>query len=144
MKFKHGRLPEANIQAELYSECKKNGIRCYLEYKSSRNGIKGCKFDAVITVGDEIIAIIEVKSVSPHNRESRAASWRQGKQYLKYKQFGLPIIRVSGFSEIPGAIEQIKTLIDAQKKGDYGANRGYSERQPTIEELQASVDRLKG
>ncbi len=112
MKFiKPKRIAHANIQAEIYRQCKKNKIRCYLEYpfnRTERNGGQSPRADVVIiNKRDEIVAIIEVKSYSK-NRAKRPHNWKTP-QIGRYRKLGLPIF-------ITGRMEKIQELMDGLKQ----------------------------
>jgi hypothetical protein len=110
LEFKPRRLSETNIQAEIYRQCKANGIECFLEYRSYWNGIRGCRFDAVIVKDGMITTIIEVKSVRPHRLEQRRESWKVSKQHKRYSQFGLPVYLVRCMDDVPPLISSLKTV----------------------------------
>jgi nicotinate-nucleotide pyrophosphorylase len=108
MKIKYKRLPEANIQAEIYHVCKKNGIGCLLEYK-----IDNCRFDVVLfdTGTQEIYAIIEVKSFKYHTNKAWSGN-EDTKQMRKYKTYGLPVYIIGRMEHVS---KTVKMIVDKNK-----------------------------
>jgi hypothetical protein len=99
MKFNpNNRLPEANIQAEFYHQCKLNNIKCYLHYK-----IDHSVFDAIIIKDNTIIKIIEFKSYVT-NRDGKINT----KQLKKYSQYGIPIVLITRLWQIQNVIDSLK------------------------------------
>ena len=100
LRFRRKRIPEANIQAEFYRQCKNNGINVCLEYRFS-----GCRFDAVVYDQNKFIHfIVEVKSYTDPNKKP---NWNT-KQIKKYKQFRTPVLLIVRMEGIKEAIEHIK------------------------------------
>ena len=95
------RIPEANIQAELYHKLKLEGIESILEYKSD-----GCKLDLIVVKGRDIKCIIEVKSYT----KNRLPNYHT-KQIEKYKKFNLPIKICGSMSDIPNTLKFIKEYL---------------------------------
>lgn len=96
------RLPEANVQAELYRRCWNQGIKCILEHRH-----EGCRFDALILDSNyEAIAIVEVK-----NARKLRKPLLERKQYQKYSAFGVPVIYLNGYKEINQVIEHVRGLL---------------------------------
>lgn len=95
------RMPEANIQAEIYRYCRNNNISICLEYKKDN-----CRFDAVIIKNEKIIAIVETKSRKniDHDRVKRTL------QYRKYKKYNVPIILCLHWSEIEKTCQTIANM----------------------------------
>lgn len=113
MKFiKPKYVPEANLQAEFYHECRLAHIKCFLEYRSRWNDGKkpGCHFDAVIVHKKNIVAIIEFKKRKKTKEERER--WRNGKQSNKYKRYNLPIFLVTHVDEISETINNLKGLMN--------------------------------
>ena len=81
MKFvKPKKIPEANIQAEIYHFCRNNNIRVCLEYS-----YKHCRFDIVIiNDNDDIVLYIETKSHKKPNIKNKSYNT---KQILKYSHY---------------------------------------------------------
>jgi hypothetical protein len=94
--IKPRKLPEANIQAELYHRCKTAGISVLLEYSVKRQDGKKCRFDAVLLKGTEIVGIIEVKSYKNPARQPNANT----KQMAKYREFGVPVYLVTHMNHL--------------------------------------------
>lgn len=102
MKFiRPNKMPEANIQAEIYRLCRNEGINICLEYT-----FNNCRFDAVIIKNGEIIAIVETKSRKKVNHKRLLKT----KQLLKYLSFGIPVILCASWNEIESAFYKIKEL----------------------------------
>lgn len=102
MKFKpNSRLSEANIQAEIYHQCKMYHIKCYLEYKHEHS-----RFDVVIVWKDEIVCIIECKSY-----KTDKSGKTNTKQHAKYSQYSLPVFLVTRLEQVPQLISDIQALL---------------------------------
>ena len=95
------RLPEANIQAEIYHQCRLLGINCILEYKVPRS-----RFDICIIKDDKIVLIIETKS---HKINHQTLVPPINKQMKKYQWWKVPILYC-------GHMEQVQEVIDKIKK----------------------------
>lgn len=113
MKFINSRrISEANIQAEIYHQCKLNSINCYLEYKVPGNKPRS-RLDIVILDNDDnITLIIEVKSYIVDKLPN--LNTRQIRKYLKY---GIPIVVIGRMENIYNLIKGIKSQI--YKEGIY-------------------------
>ena len=113
MKFtKPKKLPEANIQAELYHYLRNEGIRCCLEYhmhcESTGNNLRA---DIVTVIDDEIGCIVECKS-----RTFNFGIETTGKQYQQYKSFDIPLFYCMKFTHVKKTLESI---IKLHKTGVY-------------------------
>jgi hypothetical protein len=97
------RLPENNLTIKLAIELDKLGINFLADYKYER-----CRFDLVVYQGDTLLVIIEVKSKTFRNINKI----KQGKQYYKYIQYGIPVIYCCHPTQIPTAVSEIKQVID--------------------------------
>ena len=95
-------LAEANIQAEIYLECKSQNIECYLEYRH-----ENCRFDLVIVKNDSIIGIIEVKKTHHATTKKKLKIQRE-----KYKRFGIPVHFCFHRGDIPYTMKIIQSWID--------------------------------
>lgn len=99
------RIPEANIQAEIYHRLKLEGVSRILEYKHLKS-----RFDIMILeeVGERAFAkgIIEVKSWAKKGREPK---W-EGAQLQKYGKLGLPVLVCGRWEEIEDAVQWAKGL----------------------------------
>ena len=92
------RLPEANIQAEFYRQCKYNGINICLEYKHYKS-----RFDAIVyNDNKKIIFIIEIKSYKT-NKSPKTKT----KQMKKYESYGVPVILITRLEQIEDVIDKI-------------------------------------
>lgn len=110
MKFiKPRRLPEANIQAEVYRQLRNQGIKCCLEYRIYIESMNcHIRADVVIIQDGDIIAIIECKS-----RKEDGEPNKSGRQYKKYKELGIPFIYCMTFKQVPKIINKIISLLDS-------------------------------
>jgi len=113
MKFiRPKRLPEANIQAELYHELRKANIRCCLEYsmhcKETQSNLRA---DIITIIGDDIGCIIECKS-----RGLIFKIDKEGKQYRQYRTFNIPLFYCMKFTHVKKTLESI---IKLHKTGIY-------------------------
>ena len=108
MKFiKPKRMPEANIQAELYRRLRSYNIPCCLEYRIKLpNGTGYCRADIVVIDGDSNIAcIIEVKS-----RIKKKKPYEAGRQYQNYESLGIPFMYCMGWWEIEQTMKSVLQL----------------------------------
>jgi hypothetical protein len=96
------RIPEANIQAEIYKRLKELGIESILEYKFKEFKLRA---DLIIIKNDEIICACEIKSWSKP-REINS----QGKQFQKYLKLGIPVFYCGRFEKIDYLIKEIIEL----------------------------------
>lgn len=95
------RLPEANILAEFYCQCKASGVHCVLEYTYAHS-----RLDAVIVKDGLIVAIVEVKSYSndrPPNTKT--------KQFEKYRRFGVPLFWITRVNQVPKVVSEIQDFL---------------------------------
>lgn len=93
-KFK--KVPEANIQAEFYYECRRLGVPCILEYST----ITGRHDLAVFNAGcDHLLCVIECK-IDPS---------RGFKQLLRYQRLGVPILKLCQLEDCAAVARQIKS-----------------------------------
>ena len=107
------KIPEANIQAELYCRCKQAGVICILGYRLS-----GAEFDAMIYDKNKKEAIIvEVKSY----RTDRPARTNT-KQLKKYARFGYPIYIISRESSIDSLIIELQRKLKEIEDKRYSKN----------------------
>ncbi len=98
------RLPEANIQAEIYSRLRAIDIQCCLEYKIWINSLQASsRADIVIIRDGYIIAIIEVKS-----RKVGSKPNKNGRQYQKYEAIGIPFIYCMCSEDIDSVISWVR------------------------------------
>lgn len=109
------RLPEANIQAEIYRRCKELDIECYLEYKHEH-----CRFDIVIVRDELIIGIIEVKN------SVRTKINKRTRQYKKYSSYGVPLHYCLGQNYVDSTINQIiNWLRPPSQQMSFPLHRGF-------------------
>ena len=99
--FSLKKLPHADLQAEFYRFCCKEGVPVSLEYK-----YENCRFDAVIHNKGFVVAIIEIKSY-----RSKKPAKLNTKQFAKYSQYGIPVFYVVRMKDIIPTIKSIKQIL---------------------------------
>lgn len=103
-KISYRKLPEANIQAELYCRLKQENIDCFLEYKVNR-----CRVDCAIFKDYELFMVVEVKSYKELQLPNLDT-----KQLEKYRNnLGVPVI-------VFGRMEHLEHVINIIKNKYYG------------------------
>lgn len=95
------RLPEANILAEFYCQCKTVGLQCVLEYT-----VYHSRLDAIIVKDGFIVAIVEVKSYSTDRPPNT-----QTKQFEKYLRFGVPLFWITRFNQVSKVVSEIQDFL---------------------------------
>lgn len=113
--IRNGRVPEANIQAEFYMLCRKNGIQILLEVK-----YQNCRFDALVFKNDIPFAIIEVKNYS--KKRSIKGLTSNGRQMQKYMKYNLPIIGVLSSKHIFSSFDKLLKLINGESSHNLNRN----------------------
>ena len=95
------------MQAEFYHQCHTVCLHPYLEYS-----YQGCRFDCVVVDGDEIIAIVEVKSLP------NAFSKQTQQQIEKYNYFSenTPVFLLTHNNQIHKIIAKIQQIRKRRKK----------------------------
>jgi Holliday junction resolvase-like predicted endonuclease len=107
LELKEDRPSEANIQAEIYHQCRLRDIPCYLEYKVKTENSKGCRFDVVIHKNNMIKAIIEVKSRKLKHSLKGKDRWISTKQCMRYSQFEVPVYYINRMEDVSALIDII-------------------------------------
>ena len=103
MKFiRPRRMPEANIQAEIYRGLRNRGVKCCLEYKHRLNNNKFIRADIAVIKDDQIILFIECKS-----RKEGAEPFKEGRQYNNYSNSGVDFIYCMNWLEIQNTIKEV-------------------------------------
>lgn len=98
------RLPEANIQAEIYRHLRNRNIKCCLEYRMFCDETKRFLRADVVTITDgRILSIIECKS-----RDNNFKVNENGRQYQQYKSFDIPVFYCMNFKHV----ERVANLIE--------------------------------
>lgn len=105
------RLPEVNIQAELYHQCKLRGITCFLGYRVKRPGEHTCYFDAVILKDNRIACIVEVKS---HLERYTVPRSRKTKQFRRYSSFGIPVLYLTRMDYMDLFFKQLTNILSTK------------------------------
>jgi competence CoiA-like predicted nuclease len=95
------RIPEANIQAELYKRLKDLNIESMLEYRFKDFHLRA---DLVVIKNNEIICACEVKS------RITQRPIHLGKQFQKYLKIGVPIFYCLNQQDVDKTIERISVL----------------------------------
>lgn len=101
MRFKVKKYHSANIQAEIYHQCRLEGIDCYLEYS-----VGGCRFDLITIKDGDIISIIECKSYLNPKKRAKINTV----QLEKYRRFGVPVLVAVRMDDVEKTIKEIKRL----------------------------------
>mgnify|MGYP003437501825 CR=1 FL=1 len=101
---KYGKVPEANIQAEFYRLCRQNGIPVLLEVTYDH-----CRFDILVFRNDRPFAIVEVKNFG--TKGSMRGLKKTGRQYTKYKKFGIPIIELLNSRQIFTRFNELQIML---------------------------------
>lgn len=105
------RLPEANIQAEVYHVCRMNKINCLLDYKvpiessTTKTGrVRNASLDVVLYDKDfNIVCIIEVKSYASKYKKFDINS----KKIFRYKELDIPIYGICRMSDVRSTLGDI-------------------------------------
>ena len=98
------KLPEANIQAELYLRLRNAGFECQLEYFHA-----GWRIDCAVLDPRNprlILCLIEVKN----HRLTKADK----SQIAGYKSIGVPVLVVEGLGDIDTVVDRIAKSVDAR------------------------------
>ena len=105
MKVRRHILSEATVQAELYGALKREGFHPILEQKFRHVKIR---VDVCMIRGDDYAyACIEVKS---QLRPRITSDYKHTLQHLKYGLLGLPFMYCTHMSDIPKAVEWVRSL----------------------------------
>lgn len=92
------------VQCEVYRQLSNLGIEVLAEYKSY-----GSRFDLVVIKDGKIVAIIETKKYAKPGPN-------RGKQYEKYKSYGIPLIYTRGMEQVADTIQEVKKLLNMVDK----------------------------
>ena len=128
------RRAEANLQAELYHQCRLRNIPIFLEYCSRWNDYAGVRMDAVIHKDGKIRALCEIKK-SP-NPEKRRRTWIEGRQGRSYKSWNLPIFLILSEKDFPEIWAFWAEINPVQPEISAGPAEPGTEKKPT--EVQSS------
>lgn len=81
------RMPEANVQAELYRQLRNKGLRCCLEYKMKTPKGENVRVDCIIfDENNFIVLLVETKSSKRPDKRVNTGT----RQFERYKDLGLP------------------------------------------------------
>ena len=97
------RLPEANIQAELYNVLKFNKIESILGYRFKEFRLRA---DLIVIKNNKIICACEIKSNRDFNKEPNLDT----RQFRKYQALGIPIFYCNHMDKIEKVVNLIKDL----------------------------------
>ena len=96
-------VKEAVIQSELFTACKKAGLRCDMQYVICPGEKENqCTFDLVVVESYDIIAIVEVKTSTSIN-----ASVEDSSQIRKYRKQNVPVFILYSIYDIPYLVKQL-------------------------------------
>ena len=104
---KRKNLYESELMALFYESCQKERFDCYLEYT-----YKDCEFDAIVVYNDEIIYIVEFKTVYGKHNYTKRSTFKSSDQYSKYAKYGVPVGFVSDRCGVYVMKERIKKYIN--------------------------------
>ncbi len=96
------KVPQANIQAELFYCLRERNIFCVLDYRAD----KGVKFDVAVIHGDDVVCIVEVKS-----RVRERVSHKLAK-VERCERYGIPVLLCVNFNNVKDTIEEIERIIN--------------------------------
>ena len=109
--IKPNRIPEANVQAEIYRKLRNRDIRCCLEYRMEVPEYGNyLRADIAVLVGDYIACLIECKS-----RVNGKVN-KNGRQYKKYLSLGLPTIYCMSIYDVNETVSRILDIIKNDNK----------------------------
>jgi len=101
---------EDNLKIQLSQAAHNAGLYLHLEYRH-----KNCRFDAVCVRGQEIFAIIEIKTWDKSKAER--VRDKPTEQLKKYQNFGVPVFVLYNFSGVRGLVRRLGKLA---RKADSG------------------------
>ena len=115
MKFiRPRRLPEANIQAELYRQLRNRDIKCCLEYRIYVKSMDSfIRADVIIIKDSIIICIIECKS-----RREGSKPNKNGRQYRSYASLGVPFMYCMTFKQVPKMVDEVIKITNNLQRSD--------------------------
>lgn len=93
-----------HVLAEFYRRARNVNIEVFIDYEGRTKFGKKCRFNGVLVVGKEIVAIVVCKR-SPN------AARGPTRQRTRYESFGVPVIIVRGMDRIPAAVEEARKIV---------------------------------
>jgi len=106
MKFiRPKKIPEANIQAEIYKNLRDLKIKCCLEYRFKTPLGYHMRADVAVIKDGFVICFIECKS-----RKDNRNIYKDGRQYKGYMSTGVETIYCMAWDEIKETIRKIKNI----------------------------------
>lgn len=121
MRFSEPRVNDTTVQCEFYRRARNRGLDVYVEYAShapsdadpdvfyrrKRSGrVASCRFDVVVVDANEVIAIIECKSI-PVDPSCGISLQRK-----RYASYDVPFFVVTGLDEIDAVIDSLLEMLD--------------------------------
>jgi hypothetical protein len=103
------RRTEFELQAWLYNRLKLDGFDVRGEIRGRTDAGRNARFDLIVSVGDRVIAIIEVKD----NPGSRLEKTRQGR---RYRTFGVPLFLFFNENQYPQLRTRLAELVDQKRQ----------------------------
>jgi hypothetical protein len=132
----HDSETEADIQAQLYAQLRKDGfnVKAGVTYIKNKSYM-GCTFDLVINKGKEASFIIEVKSPFEGPKTDLDAS-HQG---LKYRSFGIPVILFWDMREYSKLKQFLNSSIEKEISKPKGVT-SFTKNPESFRRLHKSLD----
>ena len=97
------KIPESNVQAEIYRQLRNRGIKCCLEYRMEcAKYSRHIRADIAIVKEDEIICLVECKS-----RKVGAKLNINTRQFNCYRSLGVDFFYCLGWHEIKTTVNKI-------------------------------------
>ena len=111
------RLPEANVQAEIYCQLKALNIEVILEYKQYVKAMN-CfmRIDVAVIQGDRLITAIECKS------RNRTRINENTRQHKKYMSLGIPFMYCLSIKDVETCCNLVKKFYFAGEPFKEGVN----------------------
>lgn len=99
------RIPEANIQAEFYHQCRLRQIKVFLQFP-----YEDCKFDCIVLDKSKkkILCVVEIKY-----RKTTKKNYNT-KQMKKYRNFDVPVFLVTSKEDIVKTIIEIESIFHSK------------------------------
>lgn len=102
---------EFELQAWLYNRLNLDGFDVRGEIKGRTSAGRNARFDLIVSVGNRVIAIIEVKDTPG----SKLEKTRQGS---RYRTFGVPVFLFFNENQYPQLRTRLAELVDQKRQHD--------------------------
>ena len=102
---------EFELQAWLYNRLNLDGFDVRGEIKARTSAGRNARFDLIVSVGNRVIAIIEVKDTPG----SKLEKTRQGS---RYRTFGVPVFLFFNENQYPHLRTRLAELVDQKRQHD--------------------------